>query len=139
MTQGPPARLDGSERLGDLLSARGPMLKSELIARVAEQTHLSVRDAVKLVDAIFDEVSAALVRGDRVELRGFGAFFVRTRSARPGHNPKNLAMVSVPERLHPAFKTGKEMHRRLNGTAGSELRAAFHKATDTAEPIGPKT
>jgi integration host factor subunit beta len=94
---------------------------------------------VKLVDAIFDEVSAALVRGDRVELRGFGAFFVRTRSARPGHNPKNLAMVSVPERLHPAFKTGKEMHRRLNGTAGSELRAAFHKATDTAEPIGPKT
>lgn len=113
------------------------MLKSELTARVAEQTHLSIRDAVKLVDAIFDEVSAALVRGDRVELRGFGAFFVRTRSARPGRNPKNLAMVSVPERLHPAFKTGREMHRRLNGTAGSELRAAFHKA-NAAEPIDPK-
>jgi integration host factor subunit beta len=85
-------------------------------------------DIERLVDAIFDEVSGAFARGDRVELRGFGTFFVRTRSARPGRNPKNGATVSVPERLHPAFKTGKEMHRRLNGTAGSDLRAT-HKVS----------
>jgi len=47
-------------------------------------------------------------------------------------------MVSVPERLHPAFKTGKEMHHRLNGTAGGHLRAAFHKANNTAKPNDPK-
>jgi integration host factor subunit beta len=106
------------------------MLKSELVLRLAEQNpHLYLKDAQKIVDAIFDEVTAALARGDRIELRGFGTFFVKTRSARPGRNPKNGAMVSVPERLHPVFKTGKEMHRRLNGTAGSDLRAAFHKAS----------
>jgi integration host factor subunit beta len=106
------------------------MLKSELVLRLAEQNpHLYLKDAQKIVDAIFDEVTAALARGDRIELRGFGTFFVKTRSARLGRNPKNGAMVSVPERLHPVFKTGKEMHRRLNGTAGSDLRAAFHKAS----------
>ena len=104
------------------------MIKSGLVRRIKEQNqHLYLTDVGKVVDAIFDEIKAALVRRDRVELRGFGAFFVKTRSARPGRNPKNGATVSVPERLHPVFKTGKEMHRRLNGTAGSDLRAAFHK------------
>jgi integration host factor subunit beta len=106
------------------------MTKSELVWRIKGQNlHLRMSDVETLVDAIFDEVSAAFARGDRVELRGFGTFFVRTRSARPGRNPKNGAMVSVPERLQPAFKTGKEMHRRLNGTAGSNLRATFHKVS----------
>src|SRR6516165_1531807 len=106
------------------------MTKSELVWRIKEQNlHLRLRDIERLVDAIFDELSTAFARGDRVELRGFGTFFVRTRSARPGRNPKNGTTVSVPERLHPAFKTGKEMHRRLNGTAGSDLRATFHKVS----------
>jgi integration host factor subunit beta len=114
------------------------MLKSGLVRRIKEQNqHLHLTDVQGLVDVIFEKVSAALVRGDRVELRGFGAFFVRTRSARPGRNPKNGATVSVPERLHPVFKTGKEMHRRLNGTAGSDLRAAFHKGSNAAT-IDPK-
>jgi integration host factor subunit beta len=106
------------------------MIKSGLVRRIKEQSqHLYLTDVQGLVDVIFEKVSAVLVRGDRVELRGFGTFFVKTRSARPGRNPKNGAMVSVPERLHPAFKTGKEMHRRLNGTAGSDLRATFHKVS----------
>jgi len=105
------------------------MIKSQLVLRLAEQnSHLYLRDVQKVVDAIFDEVTAALARGDRIELRGFGAFFLRARSARPGRNPRSGAMVSVPQKLHPAFKTGKEMHHRLNGTAGRDLRAAFHKA-----------
>lgn len=104
------------------------MIKSGLMRRIKEQNqHLHMTDVEKLVDAFLDEIEAALVRGDRVELRGFGAFFVKTRSARPGRNPKNGAMVSVPERLHPVCKMGKEMHRRLNGTANNDLRAAFHK------------
>ncbi len=102
-----------------------------------QNPHLYNSDAEKAVNAIFDEIEAALARRDRVELRGFGTFFVKTRSARPGRNPKNGAAVSVPERLHPSFKMGKEMHHRLNGTAGSELRAAFHKASNTDKPIDP--
>jgi integration host factor subunit beta len=115
------------------VEGEGCMLKSGLTRRIKEQKqHLNLTDVNRLLDAILDEIEAALVRRDRVELRGFGTFFVKTRSARPGRNPKNGAMVSVPERLHPVFKTGKEMHRRLNGTAGSDLRAAFHKGSDAA-------
>jgi integration host factor subunit beta len=114
------------------------MTKSELVWRIKEQNqHLRLSDVGRLVDAIFEEVSAAFVRGDRVELRGFGTFFVRTRLARPGRNPRNGPSVSVPEKLHPAFKTGKEMHRRLNGTAGTDLRATFHKVSGERRDDAP--
>jgi integration host factor subunit beta len=96
------------------------MIKSELVRRIGEQNpHLFARDVERIVNAIFDEVAAALARQDRVELRGFGAFAVKTRKARPGRNPKTGAVVSVPETLHPSFRTGKPMHDRLNGTTES--------------------
>jgi integration host factor subunit beta len=96
------------------------MIKSELVARIAEQNpHLFAKDVEKIVNAIFDEISAALVRRERVELRGFGIFTVKTRSARPGRNPKTGALISVPETHLPSFRTGKEMKARLNGTLGS--------------------
>jgi integration host factor subunit beta len=115
------------------------MIKSELVLRIGERyPHLYVKDVERAVNAIFDEIAAALARGDRVELRGFGAFSLKTRSARPGRNPRTGAKVSVPEKHHPAFRTGKEMHNRLNGTAGRSLRAAFHKAGEAAEPADPK-
>lgn len=82
------------------------------------------------VYTIFDEIEAALVRRNRVELRGFGAFFVKPRPARLRRNPKTGVAVSLPQTLHPVFRTGKEMKARLNGTAGSALRAAFHKSPD---------
>jgi integration host factor subunit beta len=98
------------------------MIKSELIRRIAGQNpHLFTSDVERIVSAIFDEIGAALARGDRVELRGFGAFVVKTRKARPGRNPKTGAIVSVPETHHPSFKTGKPMHDRLNGTANSSF------------------
>jgi integration host factor subunit beta len=106
------------------------MIKSQLTRRVAEQNpHLRISDCQNVVNAILGEMEAALARGDRIEIRRFGAFFLRTRSARPGRNPRNGTLVSVPEKLYPAFKTGKEMHHRLNGTAGSDLRATFHKVS----------
>jgi integration host factor subunit beta len=111
------------------------MIKSQLILRVAEQTpRLYVRDAEKVVNVIFDEISAALARGDRVELRGFGVFSVKTQSARPGRNPKTGASVNVPEKRYPTLRTGRQMHARLNGTPASDLHAAFHKAGDVAKP-----
>jgi integration host factor subunit beta len=99
------------------------MLRSELIARLAEENpHLKVREVEKIVDVIFDEISAALERGDRVELRGFGAFSVRKRDARTGRNPRTGEPVSVEPKHVPFFKAGKELRSRLNNGHDPEER-----------------
>jgi integration host factor subunit beta len=93
----------------------GPMIKSELVQRIANRNpHLYLRDVEKIVNAILNEISSALSRGDRVELRGFGAFSVKRRDARVGRNPRTGAHVPVNEKAVPFFKTGKEMRERLN-------------------------
>jgi len=90
------------------------MLKSELIKRISSQNpHLYDRDIEKVVNAILDEMVEALRRGDRVELRGFGAFSAKIRGARTGRNPRT-GVVAVAKRALPSFKTGKEMRARLN-------------------------
>jgi len=94
------------------------MIKSELVQRIAARNpHLYQRDVENIVNAILDEVVQALARGDRVELRGFGAFSVKNRPARVGRNPRTGQQVEVEEKAVPFFKTGKEMRERLN-TAG---------------------
>ena len=91
------------------------MLKSELIKRISSQNpHLYERDIEKVVNAIFDEMVEALRRGERIELRGFGAFSAKVRGARQGRNPRTGAVVAVAEKVVPFFKTGKEMRARLN-------------------------
>ncbi|MDG2318893.1 MAG: integration host factor subunit beta [Rhodospirillaceae bacterium] len=92
------------------------MTKSELIACIAERNpHLFQRDVERIVSTIFDEISAALSRGDRVELRGFGAFSVKHRDSRVGRNPRTGEAVSVAEKVVPYFKTGKQLRDLLNG------------------------
>ncbi len=92
-----------------------PMIKSELVQRIAEHSpHLYQRDVENIVNAILDEIVAALARGDRVELRGFGAFSVKNRPARSGRNPRTGEHVPVDQKCVPFFKTGKEMRERLN-------------------------
>jgi integration host factor subunit beta len=91
------------------------MLKSELIERIAaENPHLYQRDVEKIVNAILDTITTALAQGDRVELRDFGVFAVKTRDARTGRNPRNGTKVAVSEKVVPTFKTSRNMHRRLN-------------------------
>ncbi|SEP45141.1 integration host factor subunit beta [Methylobacterium sp. ap11] len=91
------------------------MIKSELVLKIAEQNpHLYQRDVENIVNAILDTIADALARGDRVELRGFGAFSVKRREARRGRNPRTGAAVAVAEKAIPVFKTGKEMRLRLN-------------------------
>jgi integration host factor subunit beta len=92
------------------------MTKSELILRLAEQNpHLYQRDVERIVSTIFEEITAALARGDRVELRGFGAFSVKRRGPRIGRNPRTGEAVHVGEKYIPFFKTGKVLRGRLNG------------------------
>ena len=91
------------------------MLKSELIEKIAAQNpHLYRQDAEKIVNTILDTITAALAQGDRVELRGFGVFTAKTREPRTGRDPRDGAKVAVPQKVTPAFKTSRDMHRRLN-------------------------
>tara|TARA_Y100000994_G_C15702475_1_gene445733 strand:- start:4920 stop:5246 length:327 start_codon:yes stop_codon:yes gene_type:complete len=91
------------------------MTKSELIMRMAEQNpHLYQRDIERIISTILDEITSALARGDRVELRGFGAFSVKKRDARIGRNPRTGESVAVDTKIVPYFKTGKELRQRLN-------------------------
>lgn len=91
------------------------MIKSELIARLAaENPHLTQRDVERVVGVILERMINALERGGRVELRGFGAFSVRSRPARNGRNPRTGEPVDVRAKHVPFFKSGKELRARLN-------------------------
>ncbi len=91
------------------------MIKSELVSRVAElYPHLYQRDVEAIVNRLLDEIGDAMGRGDRVELRGFGAFSVKQRDARVGRNPRTGESVAVARKNAPFFKTGKELRDRLN-------------------------
>ncbi len=91
------------------------MTKSELIQRLAEANpHLYQRDVERIVTTIFDEITEALANGDRVELRGFGAFSVKERGSRVGRNPRTGESVSVAAKYIPYFKTGKQLREKLN-------------------------
>ncbi|MCG8543329.1 MAG: integration host factor subunit beta [Alphaproteobacteria bacterium] len=91
------------------------MTKSQLIQRIAElNPHLYQRDVERIVSTIFDEISAALAEGDRVELRGFGAFSVKIRDSRMGRNPRTGETVHVARKAVPFFKTGKQLRDMLN-------------------------
>ncbi len=94
------------------------MIKSRLIQLIAEQNpHLYQRDVERIVNTILDEIVRALANGDRVELRGFGAFSVKYRKARTARNPRTGEPVEVADKKVPFFKTGKELRERLNADA----------------------
>ena len=94
------------------------MIRSELEQKIADDyPHLLKRDVVKITGIVFEQVTSAMARGQRVELRGFGAFTVKHRDARMGRNPQTGELVSVEEKHVPYFKTGKRLFDRLNGKA----------------------
>lgn len=92
------------------------MNKSDLIEGLAKRLpSMAGRDVEVIINTIFDSMTDALVRGDRIEIRGFGSFEVRTRKPRVGRNPKTGSSVNVSERKVPFFKVGKELKERVNG------------------------
>lgn len=91
------------------------MIKSEIVQHIADKNpHLYQRDVENIVNAILNEITQALASGNRVELRGFGAFSVKNRKPRIGRNPRTGESVEVGEKWVPFFKTGKELRQRLN-------------------------
>ncbi|HWU68833.1 MAG TPA: integration host factor subunit beta [Stenotrophobium sp.] len=94
------------------------MTKSELIERlVAGQPHLMQKDVELAVKLVLDQISNALAKKDRVEIRGFGSFSLHHRPARIGRNPKSGDPVHIPPKSVPHFKPGKEMRERVNSMA----------------------
>ena len=92
------------------------MIRSELIQTIADDNpHLFQRDVERIVNTVFEEITDAMVHGERVELRGFGAFSVKQRGARLGRNPRTGEAVSVDSKRVPFFKTDKLLRDRLNG------------------------
>ena len=101
------------------------MIRSELIQKIADENpHLTQRHVERIVNTVFEEIIEALAKGDRVELRGFGAFSVKQREARIGRNPRTGTKVAVAEKVVPYFKSGKEMRVRLNKTPTKKARPA---------------
>ncbi|MBU0601719.1 MAG: integration host factor subunit beta [Gammaproteobacteria bacterium] len=101
------------------------MTKSELITRLASRfPQLVAKDADFAVKMILDEMTAALVRGDRIEIRGFGSFSLNHRPPRVGRNPKSGEKVMVPEKRVPHFKAGKELRERVDQALAMPQRAS---------------
>jgi integration host factor subunit beta len=97
------------------------MIKSELVEQIAAKNpHLYHRDVERIVNTVLGEIVRSLADGDRVELRGFGAFSVKSREARQGRNPRTGEAVEVNAKRVPFFKTGKELRERLNGQTGQD-------------------
>ena len=90
------------------------MRKPELIDELAKVTALTKQESAAIVETVFEFIADALVRGDKVELRGFGRFRVRQHRARTGRNPKARALVQVPAKKVPHFKPGKRLRNLLN-------------------------
>ena len=85
------------------------MNKTELIAAVAEKTGMTKKDAERVVNATFETVTAALAKGDKVAVAGFGNFEVKTREARVGRNPRTKETIQIPATKLPAFKAAKAL------------------------------
>ncbi len=85
------------------------MNKTELIAAVAEKTGLTKKDAECVVSATFETITASLVKGDKVQVSGFGIFDVKTREARVGRNPRTKEEIKIPATKLPAFKASKTL------------------------------
>ncbi len=91
------------------------MTKSELIERLIQRMpNLQKKDSEMIVNLIFDSMKEALMRGEKIEIRGFGSFKIKRRAAKEGRNPKTGEIVKIPEKRIPFFKVGKELREIIN-------------------------
>jgi integration host factor subunit beta len=100
------------------------MTKADLVEKVANVAELTKKDAEILVEVVFECIIDSLNRGEKIELRGFGSFRVRSRNSRRGRNPKTGASVDIPAKRVPYFKPGKELKELINDEPESSATAA---------------
>lgn len=101
----------------------GVMTKAELVDEVAQAVQLTKKQAETIVNIVFDSIVGSLRSGEKIELRGFGSFRLRSRKSRTGRNPKTGEKVDVPSKRIPYFKPGKELKELINQTAGEQDEA----------------
>ena len=99
----------------------GVMTKAELVDEVARVVQLTKKQAETIVNIVFDSIVDSLRAGQKIELRGFGSFRLRSRKSRTGRNPKTGEKVEVPSKKIPYFKPGKELKELINKTMGGEV------------------
>ena len=110
-----------ADELGDAESIEtkaGVMTKAELVDEVARVVQLTKKQAETIVNIVFDSIVDSLRSGQKIELRGFGSFRLRSRKSRTGRNPKTGEKVEVPSKKIPYFKPGKELKELINKTLG---------------------
>ena len=100
------------------------MNKSDLVAALGAKAHIPTKRAEFIVNHIFDVMTAAMVRGERIEIRGFGAFQVKNYGGYKGRNPRTGNVVEVPPKKLPFFKTGKELKERVDGGGRAEAQVS---------------
>jgi len=106
------------------------MNKSDLVESLADRLkNLSKKEVDLIVDTIFNRMTESLVKGERIEIRGFGSFEVRVRGARQGRNPKTGEKVQVNTRRVPFFKVGKELKERINNNSASSQSSEQQRAS----------
>lgn len=96
----------------------GVMTKAELVDEVARVVQLTKKQAETIVNIVFDSIVDSLRQGQKIELRGFGSFRLRSRKSRTGRNPKTGEKVEVPSKKIPYFKPGKELKELINKSLG---------------------
>ena len=114
------------------------MTKSELIEAVAQRSNITKNRAELVVNCVFDAMTAALERGEGIEIRGFGSFTVREYKPYNGRNPRTGRAVPVPEKRLPFFKVGKDLRERVNAGLGTPLPADKPDEPDDTDPNEPE-
>ena len=109
--------------------ATGVMTKAELVDEVARVVQLTKKQAETIVNIVFDSIVDSLRAGQKIELRGFGSFRLRSRKSRTGRNPKTGEKVEVPSKKIPYFKPGKELKELINKALG-EAAASSEASAD---------
>src|SRR3954466_10985892 len=110
------------------------MTKADLVNDVANAAELTKKDAERLVEIVFESIIDSLNSGEKIELRGFGSFRVRSRGARRGRNPKTGDPVDIPAKRVPYFKAGKELKELINEESAAEPKSSAAPADDERTP-----
>ncbi len=109
------------------------MTKAEMVEKVSAKINLTKKDTERVVNIVFGSVISALAKGDKVELRGFGSFRVRSRDKRDGRNPRTGETVQIPPKEVPFFKAGKELREMVDNTDPAPATSSFSSGDDSGE------